>query len=282
MRSTLPFIDGIAVQRYLPAEVGLVEAAREGCNHWYVDMSLTSDLPANWPASRRGNLVAKCRDAGLTPIIHGNFRMPFATDVDELRQASIRYFETELQLAIDLSATSLIVHGGAQVEPRPTRSGREATLDRFVDTLRCLVDSAREQGVELWLENLSHYPRYRPFSYVFTRYTDFQRVRQSIPDIRFILDVGHANVNQQLALPAFSDFGDSISSLSLSNNDGDSDAHLSLGRGSLSMIALLRMIRDTGWHGIIAFETRDELAHVGLALLHEMWARLTDTGRANA
>lgn len=281
MQRSLPFVRGVAVQRYLSAEEGLTDARQEKCGHWYVDMSLESDLPQNWSSTRRRDLRARCETDGLAPIVHGNFRVPYATEIDDLSRAATDYFRTELQLAHDLGAISIVVHGGAHVEPRPTRSGREATLERFIRVLETMVAEATDRGIELWLENLSHYPRYRPFSYVFTRYEDFAAVLTRIPAVRLILDIGHANVNQQLALPAFSAYASSIAALSLSNNDGGSDAHLSLDRGTFPMTDLVAAIDNAGWHGIIAFETRDEKVSNGLALLQGMWDKLKSADGEN-
>ncbi|GGO99531.1 hypothetical protein GCM10012280_66200 [Wenjunlia tyrosinilytica] len=273
MHSGLPFVSGIAVQRYLAAEEGLDAAYAEGCTHWYIDMSLPSELPDQWPRARRRGLAARARTLGLTPIIHGNFRVPYATEITELRNAALGYLRTELRLAADLNAPAVIIHGGAYVEPRPTRSGREATLARFISTLEVAQADATSLGTELWLENLSHYPRFRPFTYVFTRREEYAQVLARIPTTRFILDVGHANVNQSMALPALREFAPSIAALSLSNNDGSADDHLGLDHGTLVVADLLQAVHRVNWRGVIAFETRGESAGAGVEVLRTAWKR---------
>jgi sugar phosphate isomerase/epimerase len=268
---SLPFSTGIAVQRYMVAESGLAAARNEGCSHWYIDASIESDIPHNWSGSRIHNLVAEAADYGLTPILHGNFRAPLASEIDEVRAAALQYVKREIKLAAQLHAAAVIIHGGAFVEPRPTRTQRDAALERFLSLLSEAMRAAADQGVTIWLENLSHYPKYRPFSYVFTRESDFAMALTWIPDINFILDVGHANVNQSLALPAFEKFSGSIAALSLSNNDGRQDSHLALDEGTLPVQPLLAAISATGWQGLIAFETRDESVKAGIEYLDKVW-----------
>jgi L-ribulose-5-phosphate 3-epimerase len=274
LAEALPFASGVAVQRYLPAESGLDSARDEGCTHWYIDASLPCDLPERWPEERRREVVLRAGEAGLTPIVHGNFRVAYATEVTELRKAALAYLETEIDLARDLGAAALIVHGGAHVEPRPSRRSREQALERFAEVFTEASGIAVERGVTLWLENLSHYPRHRPFSYVFARPSDFMKILQRAPDTAFILDVGHANVNQGQALPLLRSFSRSIAALSLSNNLGESDDHLPLDQGSLAPDELVVAILDRSWRGLLAFETRGAPVREGMAVLKRAWSTL--------
>ncbi|MFD5031986.1 TIM barrel protein [Streptomyces sp. NPDC058405] len=267
----MSFATGVAVQRYLSAEEGLTAARAEGCSHWYVDASLMSDMPHCWSAERRRSLAAAAADQGLSPILHGNFRAPLASEIPEVRAASLQYVRSEIELAARIEATSLVIHGGAFVEPRPTKAHRDAALERFFSVLSEVVREATEKGVDVWLENLSYYPKYRPFSYVFTRDMDFAAAMDAIPDIKFILDVGHANVNQSAAAPVFEKFSSSIAALSLSNNAGDQDAHLALDDGTLSIRDITHAIRAQEWRGIIAFETRNQSVEAGIDYLTGIW-----------
>ncbi|QIY59008.1 sugar phosphate isomerase/epimerase [Streptomyces sp. RPA4-5] len=277
---SLPFATGVAVQRYLTAEEGLEAAREERCSHWYVDASLMEDMPHNWSQERSRKLVEAAEEHGLSPILHGNFRAPLASEIPEVRQASLEYVRSEIDLAARTKSTALVIHGGAFVEPRPTKAHRDAALERFTSLLSIIEGEAADKGVEVWLENLSYYPKSRPFSYVFTREADFATVLDAIPQVKFVLDVGHANVNQALALPAFEAFAPSIAALSLSNNEGNQDAHLGLGDGTLSVRELTDAIRAKNWSGVIAFETRNASVEAGIDYLRAMWEAETDANLA--
>jgi L-ribulose-5-phosphate 3-epimerase len=153
------------------------------------------------------------------------------------------------------------------VDPRPTESGRWSALQRFIAIMEKTLALAENLGVEVWIENLSHYPRFRPFTYVFTRYTDFAVVHEHLPTAKFILDVGHANVNQRPPLQLFRDYPQAISAISVSDNDGKADSHLGLGRGCAPIEELVATIMETNWHGVVAFETRGAAVSDGVEAL---------------
>ncbi|HET6355443.1 sugar phosphate isomerase/epimerase family protein [Streptomyces sp.] len=266
MELRLPFAAGIATQEYLTAEEGAIRAHEEECTHWYVDMSLPSDHAHEWPRPRRRSLAKLADGLGVRPIVHGNFRAPLSTEIPEVAVGILAYLETELQLASDLGAP-LIVHGGALVDPRPTESGRWSALQRFLRILEQALVVAEGLGVEVWVENLSHYPRFRPFTYVFTRYADFVTVRDYLPETAFIFDVGHANVNQTLPLNLFQEMREAIKAISVSDNDGRADSHLGLGRGHVPIKELTGVIGETGWSGLVAFETRGAPVREGVEVL---------------
>ena len=262
----LPFATGIAVQEYLTAEEGAIRAHEDGCSHWYVDMSLPSDHAHEWTPQRLRALRKTADVLGLRPIIHGNFRAPLATEIPEIKTGVMAYLAAELNLAGELGAP-LIVHGGALVDPRPTESGRWSALQRFIAIMEKTLPVADKLGVEVWIENLSHYPRFRPFTYVFTRYTDFVGVHEHLPTARFIFDVGHANVNQSPPLQLLRESPQAIGAISVSDNDGRSDSHLGLGRGSAPIGEMVAAIVETQWRGIVAFETRGASVSEGVDAL---------------
>jgi L-ribulose-5-phosphate 3-epimerase len=262
----LPFATGIAVQEYLTAEDGAIHAYEDGCSHWYVDMSLPSDHAHEWTPQRLRALRKTADTLGLTPIIHGNFRAPLATEIPEIKAGVVAYLTAELTLAGELGAP-LIVHGGALVDPRPTESGRWSALQRFIVMMENTLPIANNLGVEVWVENLSHYPRLRPFTYVFTRYTDFVGVHEHLPAVKFIFDVGHANVNQSPPLQLFREYPKAIGAISVSDNDGKSDSHLGLGRGCAPIEELVAAIVEAEWRGVVAFETRGAAVSDGVEAL---------------
>ncbi|WP_329087771.1 sugar phosphate isomerase/epimerase family protein [Streptosporangium sp. NBC_01469] len=273
MHLSLPFSTGLASQEYLVAEEGVIRAHEEGCSHWYIDLSLPSDHTHQWTAVRTRALISMAKNLGVRPIVHGNFRAPLATEIPEIRSGVLDYMGREIDLAGDLGAP-LIVHGGSLVDPRPTESARWSALQRFIDFMEQLCQTAESVGVEIWVENLSHYPRYRPFTYVFTRYADYVALRERLPEIGLIFDVGHANVNQKYPLQIFRDFGRSIKAVSVSDNDGRSDAHLGLGRGSVPVGEFVALLGETEWTGVVAFETRGTPVEDGVRDLRHIWDQL--------
>lgn len=263
------FAKGIASQEYFVAEEGALRAHEQECTHWYVDASLPTDHVHEWSAQRRGALSRLAETLGVAPILHGNFRASLATEVPEIRAGTLAYMTEELRLAHDLAAP-LIIHGGVLVDPRPTESGRWSALQRFLRMTEEILKAAERLGVEVWVENLSHYPRYKPFIYVFTRYADYVAAREYIPEATYIFDVGHANVNQSPPLQLFKELGANLKAISVSDNDGRTDSHIGLGRGNVPIGQMLEQIELNDWAGIVAFETRGATIPEGVQALRDL------------
>jgi L-ribulose-5-phosphate 3-epimerase len=91
---------------------------------------------------------------------------------------------------------------------------------------------------------------------VLTNYAEFRHILDRVPDAKFILDCGHANVGNVNPFEGFEEFSHRIVAMSLSQNDGDRDDHLPLSKGNIIYSDLLALIEKSKWQGIIAFETR--------------------------
>lgn len=270
--SQLPFVAGIVLNSYLDAEQGLRCARRHGCSHWYVDGSLDSEVPAAWTEDRIAELNAMIREAGVSPVFHGNYRAPLSSDIDLVRRAAVASVQAEIDICARIHAP-LIVHGGAIVEPRLIEAAKARALDRLVESLGEVVSYARARGVDIWLENLSNYTRYRPFHYVFTKLAEFRYVLDRVPSVKFILDIGHANVGNTDPFEGFDAFHHRIVGLSLSNNEGEKDTHFPLAYGTVRYPVLLRKLAATGWRGLIVFETRGRTPDRSLGDLAEIYAQ---------
>jgi len=250
------FIKGFALQPYLKAEDGLVYAASHGYNYWYIDGSLSTDCIEAWDTERTEALKTKCIENHIQPIFHGNFKVPLASDVLMLRRAAIEYTKHEIDICEKIGCP-LIIHGSVVVEPRTISSAKKAALDGLIESLKELKEYAARKNVAVWLENLSNYPNYRPFTYIATSKDEFAYILDHI-DIPIFFDIGHANVNAIIPVDEFFlSFHNNIVAISLSNNNGALDQHLGLESGSIDYHSFVNLMLKTKWSGIIAFETRN-------------------------
>lgn len=254
---TLPcFVKGYALQSYLCAEDGLSYASKNLFHYWYIDGSLRSEMPDMWNHNRIDQLRNNIEATGVSPLFHGNFKVPLASDIHDIRMAAIEYTKKEIDLSSQLKSP-LIIHGGAIVEPRLVIRAKKAALECYLDSLKILLDYADESDVEIYLENLSNYKNSRPFHYIFTHEEEFEYILSKI-DAKLFLDIGHANIGNDSPLEIFKKFHKYIAGMSFSNNDGIYDQHLSLFNGIVDYKALIHEIISTKWNGIVAFEIRDQ------------------------
>jgi len=257
-----PFVSRYALQNYSLAESGIIEASQNNYDQWYIDCSLENERPSEWDSLRITNLLKSISSYGVTPLLHGNYKVPLASDVEELRLTSIEYVKKEIDLAAKLNAP-LIVHGSVVVEPRLILKTKKQALNNFLRSLEALKKYADESHVTLYLENLSNYRYFGPFHYIFTHGKEFEYILANI-DLPFFLDVGHAYVGKGDPVQIFNQFHKRIVAMSFSNNNGERDQHLGLREGKLDYKDLLAAILEKNWKGTIAFETRGKTPHASI------------------
>jgi len=258
MKNLLPFMTGLAHQKYQKAEDGIKDAFYSGCSHWYIDGSLHTDMVINWSDERIENMRQMIEKYLCKPIFHGNFKAPLASDVTTFSTAAIAYVKQEIDLCARLNCP-LIIHGGAIVEPRAVLLAKRLGLKNFLQALEELSVYADSKQVDIYLENLSNYKYYRPFHYLFTNFDEYVYIFDNIScmnNVFFFFDIGHSNVGNQDTLQVFKKFHERIKGISLSNNNGQQDQHLPIGCGDLDYKQIVTAIIECNWKGLIAFETR--------------------------
>lgn len=212
-----------------------------------------------WDESRISNLVNVIAEKHVTPIFHGNFKAPLASDVEQFRFAAVQYVKKEIDLAHQIGAP-IIVHGGCIVEPKKIAQAKQIAIENFVKSVRELALYAAGLDVSIYLENLSNYKYYRPFHYIFTYLEEYDYVltRVGLENVYFFLDIGHANICQGDPAAVITKYGDRIKGISFSNNNGAQDQHFGINKGTLNCRAVVRAIVESDWKGLVAFEVRDQ------------------------
>lgn len=270
------FVLGYALQEYYSAEEGMLTAKEAHYSHWYIDGSLASDIPSQWDPRRIEALLKKIEQYHITPLFHGNYKAPLASDVPELRQTAIAYVKKEIELASALRAP-IILHGGAIVEPRLVNKVKKEALENYLETLYILSEYAHKKNVKVYLENLSNYKNYKPFHYIFTQLEEFDYILQRLPELKLFLDVGHANIGDGDPCEIIKKYHHRIVGMSFSNNDGVRDQHLALTQGTIDYTKIISTILDTNWQGIIAFETRGRSPKESIDDLCKLYRHVVDS-----
>lgn len=264
----LNVVNGFVLQSYYKAEEGLAVAAKNKYDYWYIDGSIHSDFVSEWNKDRINNLLVEIDKHKVKPIYHGNYKLPLASDVEDLRLCAVNYIKKEIDLCQKLNCP-LIVHGSVIVEPRKVVLIKKLSLENLVISLEELTDYANKRDVKIYLENLSNYPNYRPFSYIATTVDEFSFLLSRI-DVSIYFDAGHANVNAQCSVTDFfNHFHRNIVGISLSNNNGQQDQHLKLEEGTIDILALVKSILDANWRGLVGFETRNATPQQSIQTLHD-------------
>lgn len=270
-----PFVLGYALQEYYSAEEGLLAAKAANYSHWYIDGSLEFDMATQWNHHRIDALLRQMEQYHITALFHGNFKVPLASDVPELRQAAIAYTKKEIELASALQAP-IILHGGGIVEPRLVNKVKRDALENYLDTLYILTEYAYQRNVKIYLENLSNYKHYKPFHYIFTHLAEIDYILPQIPELSLFLDVGHANIGDGKPIEIIQKYHQRILGMSFSNNDGVRDQHLALTQGNINYKEIIATILKHNWQGIIAFETRGRTPNESIEDLCQLYQQVVN------
>lgn len=256
------FCLGIAHQKYQSAEDGIQEAFNSGCTHWYVDGSLIGEMVENWNDERIENLNNTIGTLKISPIFHGNFKAPLASDVEDFRVTAVKYVKKEVEISQKINAP-LIIHGGCIVEPKLIVKAKKIALNNYVTSIKELAEYAGERGVDIYLENLSNYKNYRPFHYIFTHMDEYSYVLDKLEaysNVHLFFDIGHANVCGGEMVDVINNFHNKIKGISFSNNNGIQDQHFGIHDGTIDYEPVMASIYKNNWQGLIAFETRNQSA----------------------
>lgn len=268
------FLNGFGLQNYSKAEDGIVEAARQSATHWYIDGVIPDNFPGRWSEERIAALRELMDQLRVQPIFHGNFKIPLAYEIQEMREAGIRYTMSEIDVAQRLGAP-VIIHGSVLVENKDPYRLRARAIELFLDSVRRIAHYAAERAVPVWVENLPDYRKHhRPFQYCFSNVAEFEAILSQVPYASFILDVGHGSIEAENPITTFDRLHNRLVAFSFNDNDEVRDLHLPLGKGRVNFEALLARIRETGWSGYIFFETRGNIPVVeGMEFVDELWSR---------
>lgn len=127
---------------------------------------------------------------------------------------------------------------------------RAELLERNAEALAELAADAGERGLVLMLENLGS---------VLGTADELRPLFEASPDLRFHLDVGHANLGRGISgsnrtHELLAAFGDRLAHVHVSDNLGLDDLHLPLGAGTVDWRAVVRALKDVGWDGPVTLE----------------------------
>jgi sugar phosphate isomerase/epimerase len=123
---------------------------------------------------------------------------------------------------------------------------------RNLESVRVLIDFARDHGVEVAIENVME-----PF--VLKSVEEFKRFYEEVDeDVGLVLDTGHANLIGQVQ-NFFTSLPDRIVHIHAHDNDGKYDKHLGIGYGNIDWKAFADQLRRTSFRRIVIIESMEHV-----------------------
>ncbi len=186
---------------------------------------------------------------GLRYALHAPFAdVNIAAFDTSIREAVLRRLENSVRWASALNVEAFIFHPGASSAMEYFNPGVAWRLN--LESVRRLMKFARDYGVPAMIENVPE-----PFPFLMKSMEDFERFYEEVDlDIRMVLDVAHSGLRGE-TLEFIEQFNDKIGHIHMSDNLGESDEHLQLGKGSIDWEEVMSAIRASHFDGWIVIES---------------------------
>jgi len=128
-----------------------------------------------------------------------------------------------------------------------------------------LLNVARREGVKVAIENTP-----KPYPSLMKSVDDFHKFYQDLnDDIYMVLDVAHANLNNQIQ-DFIKQFSKKIVHIHVSDNNGVSDLHLRIGHGTIEWKNVAKLVKAAYYGKLIMIESTDHI-DASLQLLRELF-----------
>jgi sugar phosphate isomerase/epimerase len=209
----------------------------------FLDLTLEPPAAASWLVNPT-EIKKALDDTGMGVVGHTAYYLPMGAAFEDLRRASIDELTRCLHVFAEVGAKWMNIHPDRHTPMHP----RSFYIERNIESLCELLDTSRDVGVGLMLENLPG---------VFNDVEQMGELLDPLPELGFHLDVGHANlmVEQNTTPELIERYGARLAHVHLHDNKGGrADLHLPLGAGEIDVAKYVRLLKQSGYDGTITLE----------------------------
>ena len=205
-------------------------------------VDLTLEPQGAWPVDP-AEVRARLDALGLQAVGHTAPFLPFASAYPELERTARELFVRACEAFAEIGVRLVNLHPAM----RGLR-GRDA-VERNAEAVAEVAAAVEPLGLTVMVENMGG---------GFGTPEELGPLVEAAPNVRFHLDVGHANIRpygQPNRLPLLLEaFGDRIAHVHVHDNKGRFDEHLPLGVGNVDWPEAARALRATGYDGTVTLE----------------------------
>lgn len=234
-------------------------------------VEIYSDIPHAWPdwmdSGRRADLRRRFDSAGVHLSVHSPaYALNIGSLNPGLRAESVRQITGAIELASDLGAENVVVHGGTAhfLHPQLWEDTKAKSRQAVIRSLEECVSRAEKLGVTVCLENLC---LHGAVPGTLAEVADVVRGIGS-RSLRIAFDIAHFSIMKE-PMESVGDAADLIVHVHISDNDGFEDTHLPMGHGKLEVARFLPFLRT--FDGPIVMEIEDVRNPGEMALESREW-----------
>ncbi len=190
---------------------------------------------------------------GLKYTVHAPFAdINIASPSKPLLNTMLKRLEKSILYASALNCQIWVFHPGLKTGISMFYPGKEWIQN--LKTSRLLFEFAADHGVEAAIENVPE-----PFPFIMKNVEDFKRFYSEINEnIGLVLDIGHANINQQIE-SFLTTFADKIVHMHAHDNYGKNDQHLGIGHGNVNWKKVAKLLRRISYDKIVIIESVEHI-----------------------
>ena len=175
-----------------------------------------------------------------------------ATPDPTLRNATLKRLKKSIIYSGKLGCSLWIFHPGSKTGLSQFYPGKDWQQNSF--SVQRLINIAERENVKIAIENTPE-----PFPSLMKSVEDFHMFfREFDEKIGLVVDIAHANLNSQIPL-FLNQFSKKIGHIHVSDNNGNSDMHLGLGRGNIDWKKIARWINEINYDNTIVIESTDQI-----------------------
>ncbi len=175
-----------------------------------------------------------------------------ATPSPSLRRAVLKRLEKSIVYAGKLGCSLWLFHPGSRTGLSHIYPEKDWQLN--LESVHTLLSISRREDVKIAIENTPE-----PFPSLMKNVDEFTRFYDDLEDdIGMVLDVAHANLNNQIQ-DFLIQFTNKIVHMHLSDNDGVSDLHLGLGYGTVDWNHFAKLVKTTNYSNLLVIESTNHI-----------------------
>ena len=212
--------------------------------------------------AKKLNEIAKTRN--LDFVVHAPWAgINIATPSPALRRAVLKRLTKSIIIAGQLGCRLWLFHPGSRTGLSHIYPGNDWQMN--LESVRVLLNVAKRVGVNVAIENTPE-----PFPSLMKSVDDFHRFYEDLDDdIGMVLDVAHANLNNQIQ-DFIKQFSKQIVHMHVSDNNGDRDLHLGIGHGNIEWKTVVKAVKAADYGNLIMIESTDHIKE-SLHFLRELF-----------
>jgi sugar phosphate isomerase/epimerase len=186
-------------------------------------------------------------------VVHAPWAgMNIASPNPILRRTIMKRLKKSIAYARQLDCRLWLFHPGSKTGLSYIYIGKD--WQQNLISVRDLLKVARREGIEIAIEN-----GLEPHPFLMKSVQDFHRFYDDLGDeIGIVLDVGHANLNNQIS-DFIQQFSKKLAHIHASDNNGDKDMHLGIGYGSIDWEKVANLVKEAEYGNIIMIESTENL-----------------------